>query len=174
MTTPLHELAQLLGIDPGPLNQQQLMDQVCSAALMKIKELDSAVLEEIEIRDNYHAAADMLANEISRCFGVDIGEHTNCNNPWVNAFEVIPNSKAIAGVISERRRQDEKWGGPEHDDQHTPNEFVQLIQDYAGWARVMAGMNSPEKARRRLIQVAALAVAAVECYDRAAERAGGR
>jgi hypothetical protein len=41
-----------------------------------------------------------------------------------------------------------------------------LIQDYAGWARTMAGMNSPDKARNRLIQVAALAVAAVESIDR--------
>ena len=87
---------------------------------------------------------------------------------------VIPDSgvaPALWDVHSERQRQDQKWGGAEHDDQHTVAEFVQLIQDYAGWARVMDSMNSPQKARTRLIQVAALAVAAVESLDRRAPRA---
>lgn len=69
-------------------------------------------------------------------------------------------------VYQERERQNKKWGGASHDDAHTIQEFVQLIRDYAGWARVMGVMNSPDKARRRLVQVAALAVAAVESIDR--------
>lgn len=69
-------------------------------------------------------------------------------------------------VAEERERQDEKWGGALHDDHHTTAEFVQLIEDYAGWARTMAGMNSQYKARNRLIQVSALAVAAIERIDR--------
>ena len=69
-------------------------------------------------------------------------------------------------VANERARQDIKWGGAVHDDEHTVAEFVQLIEDYAGWARTMTGMDSMEKARNRLIQVAALAVAAVETIDR--------
>lgn len=73
-------------------------------------------------------------------------------------------------VVAERQRQDEKWGGPVHDDQKSPNDFVQHIEDYAGWARVMAGMGSFEKYRRRMIQVAALAGAAVEAIDRAIAR----
>lgn len=71
-------------------------------------------------------------------------------------------------VGNERKRQDKKWGGANHDDQHLPRDFVQLIEDYAGWARVMAGMNSNDKARKRLIQVAALAVASIESIDRKA------
>ena len=70
-------------------------------------------------------------------------------------------------VAEERKRQDEKWGGAAHDDQHDTATFVQLIEDYAGWARTMAGMGSHNKARNRLVQVAALAVAAVETIDRA-------
>jgi hypothetical protein len=65
-------------------------------------------------------------------------------------------------LAHERMRQDEKWGGPEHDDLHTTADFAQLAQDYAGWARVMAGMGSAEKAQRRMLQVAALALADVE------------
>lgn len=73
-------------------------------------------------------------------------------------------------VAAERERQDMKWGGPIHDDQHTTTEFVQRIEDYAGWARMMASFGSRDKARLRLIQVAALAVAAVESMDRQAQR----
>jgi len=69
-------------------------------------------------------------------------------------------------IKQERERQDSKWGGPSHDDKLTIAEWVQIIQDYAGWARTMAGQNSLVKARRRLKQVAALAVAAVEAIDR--------
>lgn len=79
---------------------------------------------------------------------------------------IVSETGPIGEVAAERARQDEKWGGAEHDDGHETAVFVQLIEDYAGWARVMAGMNSPDKARRRLIQVAALAVAAVESIDR--------
>jgi len=75
-------------------------------------------------------------------------------------------NKVLTEIAAERERQDRKWGGPEHDDQKAPNDFVQHIQDYAGWARVMAGMGSMDKYRRRMVQVAALAVAAVETTDR--------
>lgn len=79
-----------------------------------------------------------------------------------------PESDALRDVRAERQRQDEKWGGAQHDDHHTVAEWAQLIEDYAGWARTMAGMNSPDKARRRLIQISALALAAAESLDRAA------
>ena len=75
--------------------------------------------------------------------------------------------QVIHDLITERNRQDRKWGGPDHDDTHSVAEFVQIITDYAGWARQMASKGSDAKARRRLIQVAALAVAAVETIDRA-------
>ena len=69
-------------------------------------------------------------------------------------------------IAIERKRQDAKWGGPRHDDEKPLPFFIQHIQDYAGWARVMWNMDSYDKARRRLLQVAALAVAAVESMDR--------
>lgn len=77
--------------------------------------------------------------------------------------------KVLDEVDLERERQDDKWGGAEHDDELSPEYFVQLIQDYAGWSRVMAGMGSMQKYRRRMVQVAALAVASVEAVDRATE-----
>jgi hypothetical protein len=69
-------------------------------------------------------------------------------------------------IDAERDRQDIKWGGPVHDDKISPGGWCLLAQDYAGWARVMAGMDNPVKYRRRLLQVAAIAVAAIEALDR--------
>jgi len=78
-------------------------------------------------------------------------------------------------VANERERQDEKWGGPKHDDDHSTHDFCRWIKNYAGWADQMADGGSYDKSRRRLIQVAALAVAAIESIDRwEAERAGIR
>ncbi len=75
-------------------------------------------------------------------------------------------SRPFSDVAAERKRQDHKWGGPSHDDLHSVAQFVQWIRDYSAWARMMDSMRSPQKTRKRLIQVAALAVAAVESIDR--------
>jgi hypothetical protein len=72
----------------------------------------------------------------------------------------------LAEVAAERERQDGRWGGAEHDDEMTMDAFAQLIADYAGWARVKAREGTFDEARQRLVQAAALAVAAVECLDR--------
>ncbi|MDO9498700.1 hypothetical protein [Falsiroseomonas sp.] len=72
----------------------------------------------------------------------------------------------LAEVGAERTRQDAQWGGEERDDALPLASFVQLIGDYAAWARVKAREGSNVEARQRLVQVAALAVAAVEALDR--------
>jgi len=72
----------------------------------------------------------------------------------------------LAEVAAERTRQDAQWGGAEHDDAVPLDTFVQLIMDYAGWARAKAREGSPVEARQRLVQVAALAVAATESLSR--------
>ena len=84
--------------------------------------------------------------------------------------EAEARQRVLEQIRAERRRQDLKWGGSQHDDEHSTAAFVQLIEDYAGWARTMAGMGTHDKARNRLVQVAALAVAAVEAIDRASSR----
>lgn len=72
----------------------------------------------------------------------------------------------LAEVAAERERQDLKWGGPANDDQWNSLDWHEMIADYNGWARRMVCMESLDKARVRYIQVAALAVAAVEALDR--------
>jgi hypothetical protein len=72
----------------------------------------------------------------------------------------------LAEVAAERKRQDAQWGGPQRDDALPVSTFCQLVEDYAGWARVKAREGSLADARHRLLQAAALAVAAVESLDR--------
>jgi hypothetical protein len=74
----------------------------------------------------------------------------------------------LAEVAAERTRQDAQWGGAARDDALALPAFVQLIGDYAGWARVKAREGSMVEARQRMVQVAALAVAALESIDRQA------
>lgn len=78
-------------------------------------------------------------------------------------------SDTLQDVADERERKDKNWGGPTHDDQHSTQFFAQLIEDYAGWVRVLAGMNKSRKAEDKLIQIAALAVAATESSIRKRE-----
>lgn len=79
----------------------------------------------------------------------------------------------LAAVACERARQDGKWGGPEVDDaRKTEQDWCDDIVAYVAWARQMHRMGSPDKYRRRMMQVAALAVAACESFDRKA--ANGR
>ncbi|WP_278384329.1 hypothetical protein [Alteromonas mediterranea] len=76
------------------INQQreeiaQLRTQLAKAN-ERVKELEQDVLEEIENRDSREEWLDKLSSEISRYFCVDIGEHSSANNPWLEAFEAIP------------------------------------------------------------------------------------
>ncbi len=78
-------------------------------------------------------------------------------------------------IIAERERQDVKWGGPEHDDNHRLGDWLQFIEDRADYQRFV--LEHPERAsdspylsdyRATLIKIAALAVAAIESFDRKA------
>lgn len=66
-------------------------------------------------------------------------------------------------VARERVRQELKWGGPAHDDTHSRADWIEFIDQRLAY---------PEKAdqcseyRRDMIEIAALAIAAVESLDR--------
>jgi len=70
----------------------------------------------------------------------------------------------IREVLAERAWQDLKWGGPAHDDTHTVQEFVGFIHEHA--EKAIAPGTSADDTCRRLIEVAALGVAAVESIRR--------
>jgi carbonic anhydrase len=65
-------------------------------------------------------------------------------------------------IVLERQRQDTQWGS-EHDDTNTPQDWGYIIQDYAICAQRQAMSG---RIRHRFVQIAALAVAALESFDR--------
>ena len=76
-------------------------------------------------------------------------------------------SDGISREISlERLAQDHLWGGPAQDDRHTEAEWVALLARHLGLAVDDGSGVSAERFRKQLVRVAALAVAAVESWDR--------
>jgi hypothetical protein len=71
--------------------------------------------------------------------------------------------RIVEEVLEERRRQDEEWGGPAGFDAYTPDDWYDLIAAHnsTGWQVV----NDAQR-ERCLIQIAALAIAAVESSRR--------
>lgn len=72
-------------------------------------------------------------------------------------------------IARERQRQDEQWGGPEHDDTHERSDWLVLIQTQLHLAVTPSLSVVPgriEEYRERLVKTAALAVAALEALDR--------
>lgn len=79
-------------------------------------------------------------------------------------------------IEEERKHQDKKWGGPEHDDHHDSYAWVSFIIYYLGQSTndFVKGKSSfvskLRNFRYNMIKVAALAVAAIESCDRFLER----
>jgi len=73
--------------------------------------------------------------------------------------------KILKEIVDERIRQDEIWGGKEHDDGHRVNDWVAIITEYLGRSREEP--HNIKNFRNNMVRVAALAVAAVESVDRA-------
>ena len=65
-----------------------------------------------------------------------------------------------AEIQEERERQSKNWGGAQHDDQHTPNDWIAFIAYHAGRGSYRSNF------RTQMVKVAALAVAAIEAWDR--------
>ncbi len=73
-------------------------------------------------------------------------------------------------IREEREKQDEKWGGPSHDDGHTSHDWVAYVTRHLGKAVMWPWER--EVFRKQMVRVAALAVAAVEWCDRGEEEGG--
>ena len=66
----------------------------------------------------------------------------------------------------ERKHQDKKWGGPLHDDTHDEDDWEAFIHErLLGVPRFDGGL-AHDPYRHRMIEIAALAIAAIESYDR--------
>jgi hypothetical protein len=79
-------------------------------------------------------------------------------------------------IRDERKHQDIEWRGLEHDDNHSRHDFADFA-DFADFIRddLSRSINGPiDEERYQLIRVAALAVAAIERYDRLFETKGNK
>ena len=78
--------------------------------------------------------------------------------------ELSNDVKVIAAVITERKRQDMQWGGPDHDDTHSAGDWLRYMGQQA--TKITCGRTQGHNVRECFIKIAALAVAAVESLDR--------
>ena len=73
----------------------------------------------------------------------------------------------ISDVLAERKRQDEKWGGPTHDDAHTAQEWCCILAEHAGhFSGLTLGGANLAQMRAEAVQIAAITLAIVESIDR--------
>ena len=70
-------------------------------------------------------------------------------------------------VSKERAIQDAQWGGAAHDDKHTEPEWIAILARHLGLAANDEAEEEPTRFRRQMVRLAAVAVAAVEAFDRA-------
>lgn len=75
--------------------------------------------------------------------------------------------KVFDDIIAERRRQDAKWGVQAH---APATWFIILAEEVGEAARTL--LEDRSNWRKELVQVAAVAVAAIEAYDEEATRGG--
>jgi hypothetical protein len=64
-------------------------------------------------------------------------------------------------IEEERLKQDKQWGGSNHDDEHTISDWYQFIN-----TQMLKLMSVRVDKRLALIKIAALALAAIESWDR--------
>lgn len=80
----------------------------------------------------------------------------------------------VNDIIRERIRQDEKWGGPSHDDAHYYVDWSDYIVDHTNQSLYVifnqegTPQVDPVNFRKQMVRVAALAMAAIESVDRKA------
>jgi len=84
-----------------------------------------------------------------------------------SALAEVPGSEAVCDVLKERRRQEAKWGEQNHD----PFTYLTVLGEEYGELCQAAlhskfGGKAAEGLRYEAVQVAAVALAIVECLDR--------
>jgi hypothetical protein len=76
----------------------------------------------------------------------------------------------LSEIQAERKRQDEKWGGAGHDDEHDAQDWLDFIAERR--TELMRYLTQDDDRafnrlyRRYMVEIAALSVAAIESHDR--------
>jgi len=94
-------------------------------------------------------------------------ENHNHTTDGGDGMKTTIQDKVLSDIILERKRQDEKWGIQNHD--HFT--WLSILGEEYGESQKAAlenrfGNKSGDDYRKELIETAAVALAAVECYDR--------
>jgi len=90
-------------------------------------------------------------------------------NDWT-PVDIEHSNSIVREILGERARQRGRYSKA-HDDAHPPSEWVALLAEHLGTAATYRRVGRAY--RMGLIAVAALAIAAVEVYDRTREHAQG-
>ena len=109
--------------------------------------------------------------DITACHGRDGLPCYWFDDNLCSACEEVISDDVVREVGEERRRQDLRRGGPENDDLKENYDWAVLIQRLEGEAFSARARNDFAEYRRVMIQVAAVAVAAVQSIDRLTEGA---
>lgn len=72
----------------------------------------------------------------------------------------------FAGIMRKRADQDKQWGGPDHDDTHTPADWCEFIQKFRNRAEFMGIRGRHENYENALFDILGLATAAIESCRR--------
>lgn len=80
-------------------------------------------------------------------------------------FDARAMLRVVIECVQERSRQVAARGS-EEDRRWSPRDWKEMIDDYSAMARRAMTMGKADEARRRYIQVAALALAAVQAFDK--------
>jgi hypothetical protein len=119
-----------------------------------------------EFRKDYHHALDKHSWDTEKeLLEQEVDELQRKLRDARTVRQATPTESICFEIERERKRQDEKWGGPNHDDIHRAREW----SDYRARREVDILTRTCEhdtKDRKDLIEIAALAVAQVEAWDR--------
>lgn len=74
--------------------------------------------------------------------------------------------RVLGAVAAERHRQDVKWGGAGHDDDHTIDDWWDILDRLKLELDIAAEGGNRLLIRHHLLEIAATAVAAVQSFDR--------
>lgn len=88
------------------------------------------------------------------------GKKTEQAGPEAPSPNPVPRGDIYEKIEAERLVQDAKWGGPEHDDAHTPYDWLSFINLQS--CKALNVETDPEGYRKYMTRIAALAVAAIE------------
>ena len=80
-------------------------------------------------------------------------------------YKMTPREKILKEIETERIRQMNKFS-PDQDDLKDADDWCDNINGFSTWALQLIKMKKPEEYRKKIIQVAALAVACLESFDR--------